>query len=377
MSEEWLEKMIEKGGPHLSPTFFRVFLIEEHLISVIDQAEKRIKIMLARIEHLPQGYQRLMEVFFQERIALRERQIKLHAKKPLAVSTIESDFGMLARLVRWLTVNVPDLTGWEMIQEEHIHAFLLTLKPITREVVRKDLYIFFRLGRKRRIITHVPILNFPQRKLPPTVEPLKVQEQKALARHIQESAFSHSEEALLSALCFYHGLSPVHLCRIKTHDVDIERAMIHVGERPPVYLLAEDFLLLEQFLRKRQDLPYASSRSYLFISNQKKLADDPVGKAYVKYKLLAFTGFTPPRLRITCFAALSARYGSQYLVEAFGLSLPQAARYGNLEKFLLQEEVKQQREEFLELSRQLGQSGKQHASQSHSKKAEVKHGDTV
>lgn len=56
---------------------------------------------------------------------------------------------------------------------------------------------------------------------------------------------------------------------------------------------------------------------------------------------------------MTCLSALAARYGPQYLVEVFGLSLPQAARYGKLEEYLLEEEVKQQREEFLEMSRHL------------------------
>ena len=44
---------------------------------------------------------------------------------------------------------------------------------------------------------------------------------------------------------------------------------------------------------------------------------------------------------------------------------------------LLEEEVKQQREEFLELSRQLESPKKQHRQRSPHKKAEVKHGDTV
>lgn len=74
---------------------------------------------------------------------------------------------------------------------------------------------------------------------------------------------------------------------------------------------------------------------------------------------------------------MSAQYGPQYLVEAFGLSLTQASRYGNMQEFLLEEEVKQQREEFSELSRQLGQREKQNAPRSHNKKGDVKHGDTM
>src|SRR6266487_3450221 len=112
----------------------------------------------------------------------------------------------------------------------------------------------------------------------------------------------------------------------------------------------------------------AKQKSYLFISNQTKLADTSMTREYIAEKVRALTGHTPQCLRITCFTALSARYGPQYLVEAFGLSLTQASRYGNLQEFLLEEEVKQQREEFLELSRQLESPKKQHRQRSSHKK---------
>jgi predicted MarR family transcription regulator len=117
-----------------------------------------------------------------------------------------------------------------------------------------------------------------------------------------------------------------------------------------MYLLAEDFLLLEQFLQQRKDLPYAKKKSYLFISNQTKIDDKPMTQEYVAEKVRSLTGHTSQCLRITCFAALSARYGPQYLVEAFGLSLTQASRYADLKEFLLEEEVKEQRDTFAELS---------------------------
>jgi hypothetical protein len=100
-------------------------------------------------------------------------------------------------------------------------------------------------------------------------------------------------------------------------------------------------------------LPNANRRSYLFISNQRRLDDRPVRKDYAGSKVRAFTGYSPQRLWISCFTALSARYGPQYLVEAFGVSLTHASRFGKMEEFLLEEEVKEQKEAFLELSHQL------------------------
>lgn len=66
------------------------------------------------------------------------------------------------------------------------------------------------------------------------------------------------------------------MCRLKTEQVDVERGLISVEGRPPIYLLAEDFLLLEQFLQRRKELPYAKKKTYLVISNQTKIADKPM-----------------------------------------------------------------------------------------------------
>ncbi len=353
IEKEWMEERIKQMGATLFPTFFRAFLVQEQILVEPSQDEKTLQVLQTRLTKIPHHYRHVMEVYFNERLAVRERQMKLNAKRPLALRTLLSDLDTLSRLVRWLTEELPELTGWDMVQEEHIHAFLLTLAPKTRELLRKDLSLFFRLARKRRLITHVPLMELATRESPPTVASLSWEEQKTLARKIHHSITSSPEVALLSALCFYHGLSSSQICRLKIPHVDVERGVIAVEGRPPIYLLAEDFLLLDQFLRQRQALPYAKQKSYLFISNQTTLDDKPMTQQYVSKKVRALTGHTPQCLRITCFAALSARYGPQYLVEAFGLSLDQAARYGKMEEFLLEEEVKQQREALLELSHQL------------------------
>lgn len=346
----WLEEAIEKMGVTLFPTFFRAFLIQEQILGETSLDEKIWLSIQTRIGKLPQGYQRALEVYFNERLAFRERQIRLHAKRPLALKTLLSDLDVFSRLVRWLATSLPQLSGWDMVQEEHIHTFLLTLSLKARELDRQRLYRFFRLARRRRLLAHIPLMNLPRRDLPRTIEPLSLEEQRAVARMIRENLFTRPEEAWLSALCFYHGLSSSQICRLKTEQVDVERGFISVEGRPPIYLLAEDFLLLEQFLQRRKELPYAKKKSYLVISNQTKIDDKPMTQEYVAEKVRALTGHTSQCLRITCFAALSTLYGPQHLVEAFGLSLDQASRYADLREFLLEEEVKQQRDAFAELS---------------------------
>ncbi len=371
MSGEWLETQIKLTMPskQTAPTFFRIYLIREQLISPQEE-EKRIESMQAKIELLPQGYRRLVEVYFNERKDRRKRHIKHNARKPLSLRALEHDLETLTRAIRWFREYLPELTGWHMIQENHILTYLLTLSARERELVRNDLYVFFCLAHRRKLVTHVPVAKYPSRKFPPAYEPLNLEARKALARLIRESIYSHPYEAFLTVLCFYHGLSSSQVLHIRMSDVDIEKKVIHIPERPPVYLLTEDFLLLEQFLQQRQEMPYAKQKSYLVISNQHRLNDKPLDKSFLRCKVLSFVKYPPQLLRMTCFTALSEQFGPQYLVEACGISLTHAARYGKMEEYLLEEEVMQQRDEFLKLSRQLEQSEKQRAERSHSKKEE-------
>lgn len=353
IEESWIASMIEQERGRCATTYLCAFLRQEHLLREEDRDEKIIRAVQAKVTALPLAYRRVVEVFVNERLSWRERQIRQNARHPLAARTLQTDVEVLSRLVRWLTTVEPALSGWEAVQEQHIHAFLLTLTPNNRELVRKDLQVFFRLARKRRLITHVPLMDAPTKAMPLSMEPLREDEQRALARRIREGSALYPEEALLTALCFYHGLSSAQIRHMKRASVDLEHARILLEARPPVYLLAEDCRLLEQFLKKRQTLPYAKSRTYLFMSNQATLDDRPVAASTVCSKVRTFTSYTPQCLRITCLAALSTRYGPQYLVEACGVSLTQAARYGNMREFLLEEELKEQQEQWKEWTRRL------------------------
>jgi integrase len=284
---------------------------------------------------------------------LRERHLKLNAKRPMALSSILSRFAELFRLVRWLVLFMPELTGWDMVQAEHLHAFLLTLPAKSRGPAHRKLLAFFRQARKRRLIMHIPLAHLPSKELPQTNEPLSMKEQKAVAQLIGEKSSSHPFEAFLTILCFYYGLSRQQIQSIKLSDARVENGMIHVQGRPPIYLLPEDLHLLEQFLLLREELPYAKQKSYLVINNQKKLADLPLDTHAITKKVRTFSGHTPARLRMTCLAAQAALHGPQYLVDAFGISLTHASRFGKMEEFLLEEEIRQQRKAFAELSRLL------------------------
>src|SRR5690625_1088836 len=101
---------------------------------------------------------------------LRNRQLKFQARTPLSMLTVKTDMEIFVRLVRWLQENKSHLTSWDTVQQEDIHAFLLTLTPKHREIVRKDLLVLFKLAKRKRIITHIPIIDIKSRDLSTTIE---------------------------------------------------------------------------------------------------------------------------------------------------------------------------------------------------------------
>ncbi|MBT2632479.1 site-specific integrase, partial [Bacillus sp. ISL-101] len=72
--------------------------------------------------------------------------------------------------------------------------------------------------------------------------------------------------------------------------------------------------------------------------------DSPINTAFIARNVKAFCGFTPKSLRITCFSMIASNFGPQILVEGFGLSLTQASRYGKLEDYLLEEQIRSERD---------------------------------
>lgn len=353
----WVQEVLEGLGrsSNWSHTALWAYLREQELVAPADEDrrdQEQIRRVLARVASLPEGFQRAVEVYLNDRVAQRERQRQRKAKHVLSHRTLEHNWQLLSQLVHWLSAHMPQVTGWKMLQEEHVQAYLLTLTPAHREITRTQLYAFFRAARRRHTMAHVPLTYAPRREVRmPKFPALDLERQRALARHIREEGAQWPTEALLTILCFYHALT-VRECReLRLADVDLQGATIRVAGRPPVYLADADLDLLQGHLRRRATVRFAKVRTYLFVPDQKYLLDIPVTTNYVEYKIKAFTGYLPLLLRTTCLEATATRYGPQHLVEAFGVSLMHASRFGSLHDALLDAEVRNQQEAYISYTR--------------------------
>jgi hypothetical protein len=340
---------------HWSLSITRAYLRKEGLAAPAHHGDQeRIQRLLARVVSLPEGYQRAVEVYLNERLAQREWQSQHQAKHILDLSTLEDNWRLLSHMVHWLTKYVPEVPGWNMVQEEHVQAYLLTFTPVRRETTRVKLYAFFRAARRRHTMAHVPLTYSPARDFStPGVPAVDLVHQRALARHIRADGATWPTEALLTVLCFYHALTVRDLREIRLADIDQEHATIRIDGRPPVYLSDEDLALLQGHLQRRATAPFAKLRTYLFVPHRHVFVDVPLSWKYIKQRITAFSGHLPHHLRTACLVATATRYGPQHLVEAFGVSLTHASRFGSLHDALIEEAVRDQRESYKRVAHQV------------------------
>lgn len=341
ISEEWLLNTIEinKNLKGIKAGLFN-FLVKEKIINFDDDRKLKATIVKS-IESLPKGFRRLLDIYYNERIELRERQLKFQARAPLSLLTVKTNMANFVRLVRWFYINRSYIVSWDGVQQEDVHTFLLTLTPKNREIVRKDLLVLFKLAKRKKIITHIPILDITSRELPPTIEPLTFDEQREVALKLRVNIYEKPLECLLISLCFYHGLSSKMIKEIKVRDLDIDRTAIHIGGRAPVFLSTDEMLMVQEYIKLRNIDEIRRNKRYLIVSfNSSTIYEDkPVSNRFIRKKVKDLTNFSPKAHRITCFNVIASNFGPQLLVEGFGVSLTQASRYGKLEEYLIEEQI--------------------------------------
>ena len=312
----WVERICEQRPKCLKPVrhSFLCFLQEQGILKMPDENDLLQVRILRQIERIPAGFRRLVSIYYQTRLDLRKRQIGNDEDTPLSLMTINSDIEMFSRFVRWLDHEHQEVSSWNLVQESHVNAFLLTLTPRHRELVRKDLHVLFKLAKRRKLIAHIPMADYPAREMPPATEPLSVAEQRRVARILAQSVHMNPLGCLLGCLCFFHGLSTKQIRSIRLSDVDLAGKKIIVKDRPPVYLSTEELLALENYVKLRSSMRNVNKREYLVIGDRgasaKIYENKPLGVGAIRDKVSELTGYTTKRLRITCFHSFSASLAS-------------------------------------------------------------------
>ncbi|MFD1953183.1 hypothetical protein ACFSL6_03075 [Paenibacillus thailandensis] len=334
ITPEWLnnDPNIVTDVDTIKASFFP-FLVEEKVLQPLPKGDIKIERITRLIQRIPAPFRRLIQLYLDEMLSLREKQIKMGALKPLTLNSILSDIQTFNRLINWIKLNC-DISSWDMLQETHVQDYLLSLRLSVRQQAIKNLLLLFNLAKRKRIITHVPVIDTPIRELPPSTPALSFEELKRIAKLIQENSSSKPLAASLSSFSFYHGLSPSQISKIKLTDVDIDHKKITVSGRPPVFMSDQELETLQQYLIERSNIKAIETRTYLVvrkIGGRGLYEDQPVKTGFIAELIRLVTDHTPRTLRMNCFYSFAANYGPQILIEGFGLSITNAQRYGKME----------------------------------------------
>lgn len=343
---DWFKNIITENANRIKrvPISLLQFLQELEILKLPTDSDLMQERINNQIERCPKEFRRLMEIYCNTRLELRKRQINNNENKPLALKTISSDLCVFIKFAKWIIQRYKEVYSWDFVQEQHVHGYLLTLTPNNREVVRKDLYSLFKLAKSKRIVTHIPMIDYPCREFPPLIETLNTLEQKQVAKILLKNIHTNPLASFLGSLCFFHGLSTNQIQSIKISDINISCKKINLKDRPPIYLSRDELIALENYATIRAQMRNIKKKDYLVVgdSNVKIYENKPLCKTSILKKVKELTGYTTKRLRITCYHSFSEIFGPLILIDAFGLSKTQASRYGRFEEYLLEEEIKSQ-----------------------------------
>ena len=100
INKGWLVSTLEKipNSKGVKSSLFNFLIKEGYLTFNADEGiHNSIRELLKQV---PKGFMRLLKIYFNERMELRNRQVKFNARNPLSLLTVKSDIEIFVRLVR-------------------------------------------------------------------------------------------------------------------------------------------------------------------------------------------------------------------------------------------------------------------------------------
>lgn len=341
LSYEWIVLQYDEIGRNCSFKSLTGFLINNSLIKAPSNDEKYKKSIEKYISQTPINFQKCFRGFVNERLYLRERQIKNNASSPLNIRTIDSDACNILRMIRWMKANFSNVERYSDITEDMVNKYLLSLTESNRECVRKDIYVFFKYAYTKHFLFYIPMTDYKTRETKRVANPLDCYQQAELLNKIMIEGISYPAEALMTSFSLFHALTSTNQTKIKLNDIDVDRQIIMMQDIPSVYLMNYEMNLLKEYLQIRKDYPNCENNEYLYVRRRRGyyIENVPVGKEFITRQVKRFSGYTPTELRITCLQEMASANGAYFIREAYGISETHAGRYGSHEEYLIDEAI--------------------------------------
>ncbi|PKU52174.1 hypothetical protein [Lysinibacillus fusiformis] len=333
LSDDWLlDFKKEFSSDNSSKEIFLVFLESEGLLkqSPIDAKSKTVH----KIRQLENSFQQPILKMIEFESQKIENSRRKNASSTKTWATVDIFIDEVRAFYYWLMKNYT-VSSWAEITEDMINKYLLDMDFLSSQIRKRTLFNFFTFMKKHGFIFVVPIEQFVARDSMVEIEPLTLQQHKAIFKAIEFGEEDLVVERFLSSLVYFHGLKSSEIKVLELENLLLDEKCIYINGRPPAYLSDSDLRLLKKVLISRKEMLGRKKSNKLFPAF-KSLKDTSISNVSICKKVKQVTGYSPKRLRIAAFQYCASKFGSQYLHESFGLSLTQSARYARIGEDLLE-----------------------------------------
>jgi len=270
-------------------------------------------------------------------IEFEARKIENYKRKNTSINkkwiTVNQSINEIKKFYFWVTEE-NEISSWAEVTEDMINIYLLRFDFMNGQIRKRTLFNFFSFCKKHGFIFDNPIEQFVARDSMIEVAPLSINQHKAIIKAIEYGEDNLVFERFLASLVYFHGLTSSQIKTIELEHIQLNEMCIQIKGRPPAYLSDSDMGLLKQVLIIRNELLGRKNSNKLFPAF-KSLKDTSMSNRLICAKVKELTGYSPKQLRIAAFQYCSAKFGSQFLHDSFGLSLTQSARYARIGEDLL------------------------------------------
>jgi len=328
LTAAWLDGALAgEGRSHrVRPSLLR-FLRAERLLPAPTEEERWLRAIAAGLARVPARFRGPVRRYTDFRVRVHREQRRRNLAHVLALRTVAADVRLLCRVAEHLGRAHPAITGWDLVTEREVVAYLrgLAVHPNSRNVQRWDLHSFFAYCLRHRLVAHNPVPDAPGREAPSAFRPLTPDAQRLLLE--RWARLEDPLESLLGCFALLHGLGSGDVQRLRLADVDRERRRVRVAGRPVALVLdALTRHALEAYLAVRPSGPATRHNPHLVLNAHSRFTAGPVTQRYLGRRLRPL-GLSLRALRMTCLSTVAQESGPRLLVDAFGLSPTQAGRY--------------------------------------------------
>lgn len=317
--------------------------VNNGLVTFEKQEKNERKKIEEKILKCPIGFQKLLFYYLEIKAQKIHVLEKKNAVKTLKWSSTVTLFGRFFHCINWAQENY-SVESWNEVTQDIMNTYLLKFEKIQyREIEKRALFNLLEFGKKNKFLFVNPILPFTARSHDINEKPFLQKDHVLLQRAIEIASINNATDSLIVSLCYFHVLTPKQIRNIEISDISVERKAIVIPNRPPVYLDDFEVELLINHLKITDDMRSNFNISYLFFNIIRSMPVQ-VSSVWLLKHTKKVCNHTPHTIRRAALQYCAEMFGPEFLHDCLGLSLTHAARFGDMDDWVIEETISELKE---------------------------------